>query len=271
MATKAKKPKAAPKDGLYPPLRPYSTGRLGVSEVHELYYEQSGNPQGKPVVFLHGYASGTALFFQQFAHVAQRHVGRGLLELDAQPGGVAERAVRVGEAVEEVAVRVVGGAGGGDHLAGSGEHVELEHRLVRAAVAERRRLDAHSGDGPTQGDRAQLRNAQGHESEGKRRGGEVLVRGHAQHVGGAVRAVDAEHAVEGGDVEPGDRGAIAGAEEVGGLLGQPHPLVGRYGLELPLQVCQRRVVGGRLVQCRHHPKDSEKSTIPLARLIHHCR
>ena len=58
MATKAKKPKAAPKDGLYPPLRPYSTGRLGVSEVHELYYEQSGNPKGKPVVFLHGGPGG---------------------------------------------------------------------------------------------------------------------------------------------------------------------------------------------------------------------
>ncbi len=58
MATKAKRPKAAPKDGLYPPLRPYSTGRLGVSEVHELYYEQSGNPQGKPVVFLHGGPGG---------------------------------------------------------------------------------------------------------------------------------------------------------------------------------------------------------------------
>ena len=58
MATKAKKPKAAPKDGLYPPLRPYSTGRLGVSDVHELYYEQSGNPKGKPVVFLHGGPGG---------------------------------------------------------------------------------------------------------------------------------------------------------------------------------------------------------------------
>ena len=58
MPTKAKKPKAAPKDGLYPPLRPYSTGRLGVSEVHELYYEQSGNPKGKPVVFLHGGPGG---------------------------------------------------------------------------------------------------------------------------------------------------------------------------------------------------------------------
>ncbi len=59
MAAKAKKPQAAVReDGLYPPLRPYNTGRLGVSSVHELYYEQSGNPQGKPVVFLHGGPGG---------------------------------------------------------------------------------------------------------------------------------------------------------------------------------------------------------------------
>ena len=45
-------------DDLYPPLRPYNTGRLGVSNVHELYYEQSGNPAGKPVVFLHGGPGG---------------------------------------------------------------------------------------------------------------------------------------------------------------------------------------------------------------------
>jgi proline iminopeptidase len=38
----------------YPPIEPYRTGRLRVSDVHELYFEESGNPQGKPVVFLHG-------------------------------------------------------------------------------------------------------------------------------------------------------------------------------------------------------------------------
>jgi proline iminopeptidase len=46
--------KAAPADGLYPALRTYRTGRLRVSPVHELYFEESGNPEGKPVVFLHG-------------------------------------------------------------------------------------------------------------------------------------------------------------------------------------------------------------------------
>ncbi len=40
--------------GTYSPLSPYNTGRLKVDSVHELYFEESGNPQGKPVIFLHG-------------------------------------------------------------------------------------------------------------------------------------------------------------------------------------------------------------------------
>jgi proline iminopeptidase len=43
---------------LYPAIEPYDTGRLRVSEVHEIYYEQCGNPKGKPVVFLHGGPGG---------------------------------------------------------------------------------------------------------------------------------------------------------------------------------------------------------------------
>ena len=39
---------------LYPPIEPYDSGMLEVSPVHTLYYEQSGNPEGTPVVFLHG-------------------------------------------------------------------------------------------------------------------------------------------------------------------------------------------------------------------------
>ena len=33
-------------------------GRLKVSPIHEIYYEQCGNPHGKPVVFLHGGPGG---------------------------------------------------------------------------------------------------------------------------------------------------------------------------------------------------------------------
>jgi proline iminopeptidase len=43
---------------LYPPIKPYRTGYLQVSEVHELYYEESGNPHGKPAVFVHGGPGG---------------------------------------------------------------------------------------------------------------------------------------------------------------------------------------------------------------------
>jgi len=39
---------------LYPAIESYDSGHLEVSAVHKLYYEQSGNPKGKPVVFLHG-------------------------------------------------------------------------------------------------------------------------------------------------------------------------------------------------------------------------
>ncbi len=43
---------------LYPPIRPFQQGYLRVSALHELYYEQSGEPDGKPVVFLHGGPGG---------------------------------------------------------------------------------------------------------------------------------------------------------------------------------------------------------------------
>ncbi len=43
---------------LYPPIDPYYQSRLSVSPLHELYYEEAGNPEGKPVVFLHGGPGG---------------------------------------------------------------------------------------------------------------------------------------------------------------------------------------------------------------------
>jgi proline iminopeptidase len=45
---------AQPRRELYPPIEPYDSGYLQVSELHRVYYEQCGNPRGKPVVFLHG-------------------------------------------------------------------------------------------------------------------------------------------------------------------------------------------------------------------------
>ncbi len=42
----------------YPEIEPYETGRLEVSDLHEIYWEVSGNPRGKPVVFVHGGPGG---------------------------------------------------------------------------------------------------------------------------------------------------------------------------------------------------------------------
>lgn len=39
---------------LWPRIEPFQTGHLKVSEIHEIYYELCGNPQGKPVFVLHG-------------------------------------------------------------------------------------------------------------------------------------------------------------------------------------------------------------------------
>jgi proline iminopeptidase len=43
---------------LYPAIEPYQTGGLRVSPLHQLYYEQCGNPQGVPVLFVHGGPGG---------------------------------------------------------------------------------------------------------------------------------------------------------------------------------------------------------------------
>jgi proline iminopeptidase len=43
---------------LYPEIEPYRTGRLAVSPLHEIYFEECGNPAGKPVVMVHGGPGG---------------------------------------------------------------------------------------------------------------------------------------------------------------------------------------------------------------------
>ncbi|MEK0266895.1 alpha/beta fold hydrolase [Stenotrophomonas rhizophila] len=43
---------------LYPAITPYDVGTLKVDDRHTLYVEQCGNPDGKPVVMLHGGPGG---------------------------------------------------------------------------------------------------------------------------------------------------------------------------------------------------------------------
>ncbi|MBN9169171.1 MAG: prolyl aminopeptidase, partial [Microbacterium sp.] len=52
---------------LYPAIEPYETGMLLVGDGNRVYWEQSGNPDGKPVVFLHGGpGGGTAPWHRRF-------------------------------------------------------------------------------------------------------------------------------------------------------------------------------------------------------------
>ena len=44
---------------LWPEIEPYETGFLRVSDVHEIYYELCGNPEGRPVFVLHGGPGGS--------------------------------------------------------------------------------------------------------------------------------------------------------------------------------------------------------------------
>lgn len=43
---------------LYPEIMPYHTDKIKVSELHTVYFEECGNPNGRPVVFLHGGPGG---------------------------------------------------------------------------------------------------------------------------------------------------------------------------------------------------------------------
>lgn len=43
-----------PRGDLFPEIGPYETGYLPLSGGHVMYWEQAGNPNGRPVLFLHG-------------------------------------------------------------------------------------------------------------------------------------------------------------------------------------------------------------------------
>jgi len=52
---------------LFPDISPYATGLLPLDPPHEMYWEQSGNPAGAPVLFLHGGpGAGTAPAHRRF-------------------------------------------------------------------------------------------------------------------------------------------------------------------------------------------------------------
>ena len=63
----------AERRGLYPEITPYRSGRLRVSDLHELYYEECGNPAGKPALVLHGGPGGGMSAFLRQGHDPARY------------------------------------------------------------------------------------------------------------------------------------------------------------------------------------------------------
>jgi proline iminopeptidase len=57
----------------YPDVQPYRRGRLRVSDLHEMYFEECGNPEGKPVVVLHGGPGGGISPFLRRLHNPARY------------------------------------------------------------------------------------------------------------------------------------------------------------------------------------------------------
>ncbi|MEM6780900.1 MAG: prolyl aminopeptidase [Pseudomonadota bacterium] len=52
---------------IFPAIEPYSTGHLAVDDTHQIYWEQSGNPDGQPIVVFHGGpGAGTSPVLRQF-------------------------------------------------------------------------------------------------------------------------------------------------------------------------------------------------------------
>lgn len=49
---------AANRRTLYPMVEPYRSGMLKVSDLHDVYFEECGNPAGKPAVLVHGGPGG---------------------------------------------------------------------------------------------------------------------------------------------------------------------------------------------------------------------
>ena len=43
---------------LYPPIEPYDSGTMALDSLHTMYWETVGNPNGVPVLFLHGGPGG---------------------------------------------------------------------------------------------------------------------------------------------------------------------------------------------------------------------
>ena len=58
---------------LFPPIAAHSSGRLKVSRIHEFYYEECGNPNGQPVLMVHGGPGGGSNPLMRRFHDPQKY------------------------------------------------------------------------------------------------------------------------------------------------------------------------------------------------------
>lgn len=63
----------AERRNLYPEIAPYREGRLKVSDLHDLHFEECGNPGGKPALVLHGGPGGGISAFLRQGHDPARY------------------------------------------------------------------------------------------------------------------------------------------------------------------------------------------------------
>lgn len=141
---------------LYPPLEPFERTRVKVSDLHELYVEQSGNPDGTPVIFFHGGPGGgtdpvhrryfdparyrIVLFDQRGAGRSQPHA---CLEENTTWDLVAD-AERIRERIGVERWHVFGGSWGSTlSLAYAATHPERALSLTLRGIFLLRRLELH--------------------------------------------------------------------------------------------------------------------------------
>ena len=58
---------------LYPAIEPFNSGRLAVGDGHEVYFEESGNPNGKPAIVVHGGPGGGSYPAMRRFHDPERY------------------------------------------------------------------------------------------------------------------------------------------------------------------------------------------------------
>ena len=133
------------------------------------------------------------------AQVGQTHIGLDRHAFDLKAQDVSQRTVRVGEAVKEIPVLIVGCAA--DDLTAAQQHIHFQHRFVRQAEAKRRRFDANAAHRPSDGDRFQLWYDGRHQSVCECSVSQCFVSHHAFGFNNALCRVHREHVLKVTDIK----------------------------------------------------------------------